>query len=192
MAPPTRGWLKSDLAALLQLSPTTVTKYVVAGLLPKTTFRGTATRYQREHLIRLLAIRELRAQGIVSLTRIKALLSDATPEQLETWVLSRPQTEAVVAALASDASDTGAANYAQTMDPRSQAPNSAKEHASSVTTEASAVQRESQDALEGSWQFVHLTPNLVLSWRDDANHASQHVVQRLIGAVRGALEASQS
>jgi DNA-binding transcriptional MerR regulator len=194
VAPPTRGWLKPELAALLLLSPATITKYVVTGLLPRTTFRGVATRYQREHLIRLLAIREMRAQGIVSLARIKVLLSGATAEQLERWVLSVPQTEAVMDALANDAaSDTTAARHAGTLqDPREQLPNPVIGHASSLTTTGAAAAGECASALEEPWQFVHLTSNLVLSWRTDANDANQQVVRKLIGAVRNALEANQS
>jgi DNA-binding transcriptional MerR regulator len=98
-APPTVGWLKSELAKLAHVAPTTIAKYVKAGLLPSAEFRGTATRYTRVHLLRLLAIRYLRAEGLMPLQRIKNLLARMTAEQLEMLVVSRTKAPALLAAL---------------------------------------------------------------------------------------------
>ncbi len=87
---PPSGWLRSELAALLRVSPPTIAKYIREGLLPRAEFRGAATRYQRIHVLRLLAIRHLRADGVVEIKQIKTVLARLTTEQLEAWVLSRP------------------------------------------------------------------------------------------------------
>lgn len=160
------------------MSPTTVTKYVVAGVLPRTTFRGTATRYQREHLIRLLAVRELRSQGVVNLANIKAHLATFTATQLEQWVLSRPQSPRVLAALAEDAETEGTSSNAEghsTDSPQNWpallgspglGPNSA-------TASAPAVGPQ-------TWQHTHLTPNITLSWSADANESASALVTLLM------------
>lgn len=160
------------------MSPTTVTKYVVAGVLPRTTFRGTATRYQREHLIRLLAIRELRSQGVVNLANIKAHLATFTATQLEQWVLSRPQSPQVLAALAEDAETEGTSsnaeghstvspeNWPQLLGAHGLGPNSATGGAAALGPQ--------------TWQHVHLTPTIVLSWTVDANESTSTLVALLM------------
>lgn len=96
---PTTGWLRTELAQMLRIAPSTIGKYIKAGLLPGVEFRGTATRYQRVHLIRLLAIRHLRSIGVAERHRVKARMDRLSSEQLEAWVLSHAHSPAIVAAL---------------------------------------------------------------------------------------------
>lgn len=111
--PPTTGWPRAELARLLKLAPGTIGKYIKAGMLPGVEFRGTATRYQRVHLLRLLAVRYLRSQGYAETRRIKAVMDRWTSEQLETWVLSHRHTPAIAAALqASDPNQVAAGGAA--------------------------------------------------------------------------------
>ncbi len=53
-------------------------------MLPSVSFRGSATRYQREHLLALLAIQRLRATHGRDLDDIRARLAAFTPAELET------------------------------------------------------------------------------------------------------------
>lgn len=54
--PPGPGWSISQLEALTSMTRRTIADYVRRGLLIAPDFRGTATRYQRVHLLRLVAI----------------------------------------------------------------------------------------------------------------------------------------
>lgn len=81
-------------------------------MLPGVEFRGTATRYQRVHLLRLLAIRYLRSQGYAETRRIKAVMDRWTSEQLEKWVLSHRHTPAITAALQASEPNQAAARGA--------------------------------------------------------------------------------
>ena len=68
---PKTGWVMAELAALTGLRPRTIRYYVDHGVLERPEFRGTATRYQRTHLLRLLAIQRLRREGVPNLAVIK-------------------------------------------------------------------------------------------------------------------------
>jgi Ca-activated chloride channel family protein len=71
-----------ELAREAGASARTVRYYVQRGLLPAPTFRGKATAYSREHLVRLRAIRRLREE-YYPLEAILAALDSRSLEEIE-------------------------------------------------------------------------------------------------------------
>ena len=201
--PPATGWLRSELARLLRVSPPTIAKYIRGGLLPRAQFRGSATRYQRVHVLRLLAVRHLRADGVVELVKIKAVLSRMTAEQLEAWVLSRPNSPEMIRALQVPAAEAvhnvptepiasqnrAQATVAERIDPALEVLESGASKsmdqggASGGTTPTSPGQFAAAAFLAETWQQLELAPGVVLSWRSNAGRAANELVQRLLSAV---------
>ena len=96
---PTTGWLIRELVQMTDLSVRTLRNYVTRGLLTPTEFRGTATRYQRREVLRLLAIMRARKETKLTLDEIKRRL-DAPPEsELEAWLRTGPLPAPASAAL---------------------------------------------------------------------------------------------
>ncbi len=85
-----RGWLLAELAGLCGLTPRAVRYYVDCGVLPAPVFRGRATRYQRVHLVRLVALPHWRATEELPLSDVRKRLDAVTPQQLESAVWSLP------------------------------------------------------------------------------------------------------
>lgn len=211
--PPTNGWFKPELAALLGISPGTITKYVVMGVLPKTVFRGRATRYQREHLLRVLAIRELRARGMVGLKRIKAHLDKLTAEQLEGLALSRTPSPEILAALSADAArnasrgsdgtvgrlavqsatpnsklafDTGLVAHndsTHAIGAEQQLPRSSAESVHETEPLGAALSPSGYPLAVATWHEVYLVPGVVLRWHEHASPSSKDVVHDVIARV---------
>jgi DNA-binding transcriptional MerR regulator len=96
---PTTGWLIKDLAALTQISPRAIRYYVRRGLLPPPAFRGTATRYQRIHLLRGLAVGCLHKEGIFNLDVIRSRIELMGDAELVTFVTEHGISDVVAAAL---------------------------------------------------------------------------------------------
>jgi DNA-binding transcriptional MerR regulator len=71
-----------ELAAEAGVSARTVRYYVQRGLLPAPEFRGKDTAYGREHLLRLLAVKQLQ-QAHMPLDEIQVRLASATVAELE-------------------------------------------------------------------------------------------------------------
>jgi hypothetical protein len=79
------GFTATELGARVGVGPRTVRFYLAERLLPPAVFRGRGTRYVREHLIRLAAVRQLQRTerlGMLALRRRLAVLSEAAIEQL--------------------------------------------------------------------------------------------------------------
>jgi DNA-binding transcriptional MerR regulator len=83
---PKPGLSLQDLAALAGTTTRTVRFYMERGVIPPPKVRGPGTRYERAHLLRLVAARTLRAFESLGLDAIKKRLADATPEALEALV----------------------------------------------------------------------------------------------------------
>ncbi len=108
--PPTDGWLLPDLAKLADIAPRAVRYYLQRGLLTRPTFRGTATRYGREQLLRLIAIRRFREKEQLDLATIKRRLGAMTTAELEAFATAElppgPLTDAL--GLATESTATAA------------------------------------------------------------------------------------
>lgn len=71
----------SQLAEITGIATATVSYYVRLGLLPRVPFRGGATRYTADHLLRLLAIRRLNVR-MLGTAEVKRVLNSASREKL--------------------------------------------------------------------------------------------------------------
>ena len=92
------GWLISELAALTQTPPRTLRYYQSIRLLPSLAFRGTSTRYQRVHLLRVLAIQRLKAER-VALIAIRQRLEGMSEDELLAFASERGVSRALAKAL---------------------------------------------------------------------------------------------
>jgi len=73
-----------ELEGLTGLAARTIRKYMQLGLLPKSTYRGTRTSYDREQLFRLLAIKRLTLEKH-PVAQIKATLRKMSPGEIEEY-----------------------------------------------------------------------------------------------------------
>jgi DNA-binding transcriptional MerR regulator len=84
-AKPTEGWTLVDFARLANVQPSTVRHYMKLGVLPRPAFRSTATRYLREHLLVVLAVRRLQSTENLTLGAIRGRLEALQPVELEAF-----------------------------------------------------------------------------------------------------------
>jgi DNA-binding transcriptional MerR regulator len=177
----TEGWGIAELATLVTLSPQTIKSYVRRGLLAKVEFRGTATRYPRGHLLRLLAIRYLQLEGPTDFLSIRRQLDTWAPADLEAWVLKRTVRPDVLAALRGSAATSARASEAAASLPPPRTPFSAEPLAlpgAAPTATAFAAQ---------AWQRVELLPGLELQLRGDAGPLARRMAERLYAAFTDAI-----
>jgi DNA-binding transcriptional MerR regulator len=77
------GFTAAELGAKVGMTARTVRYYTAQGILPAPQFRGSATRYVREHLIHLAAIRHLQRDRRYSLAAIRQHLAPLSAVELE-------------------------------------------------------------------------------------------------------------
>ncbi|HEX3773170.1 MAG TPA: MerR family transcriptional regulator [Polyangiaceae bacterium] len=77
------GFSAAELGAKVGVSARTVRYYTAQRVLPAAVFRGAATRYLREHLIHLAAIRALQRDQRLSLSAIRKQLESLSIEERE-------------------------------------------------------------------------------------------------------------
>jgi len=82
-AKPKSGWSLAQLASLSGTTPRNIRAYLQRQIIPRSPFRGSATRYDRRQLLWLLAIRRLRATEQLELTEIRKRLQSLSPADLE-------------------------------------------------------------------------------------------------------------
>jgi DNA-binding transcriptional MerR regulator len=154
---PKNGWLLSELAQLTGLSETTVRYYVQQKLLRPIERRGTATRYDRRELLRLVAFIRLRVDGKLTLEEKKRNLDSMGDEAVERWLRSEPVPSAAAKALGFEVAPPARAAAAPAPEPQSGLPGT---------------------AVEG-WQRITLLPGLELHLRTDAKGAARLAAQRI-------------
>jgi len=96
---PKTGWVISELSTLTELPVRRIRYYVQHGLIRPLEIRGTATRYQRNELLRLLAIPHVRTDKTWKLDALKRELERFGEAELERLVLANPLSQAAAAAL---------------------------------------------------------------------------------------------
>jgi DNA-binding transcriptional MerR regulator len=158
---PKNGWLLAELAGLTGLPISTLRYYVQQGLLRPAEFRGTATRYQRPELLRLLGIMRLKSEGKSTLAEKQRRLDAMSSGDLEQWLRSGPLAPTAAAALGLPMATPTAASSPATL---------------------IAAPRTSIDlgrAPTEFWQSIALLPGLVLLMRSDASQVAQSAAQRI-------------
>ena len=153
---PKNGWLLGELAQLTGLSETTVRYYVQQKLLRPIERRGTATRYDRRELLRLVAFLRLRMDGKLTLGEKKRNLDSMGDEAVERWLREGPVPSAAAKALGFESAPTPG----------------------SIAAPVAAPQTGQGVPSEG-WQRITLLPGLELHVRADAKGAARLAAQRI-------------
>lgn len=171
--PPKEGFLVRDLARLAGVAVPTVKRYVKHGLLAPVPFLGTATRYPRDYLVRVLALRYWRMAGSKTLAQLRRQLDGVTLADMQAWVLSHPLPAETVAEVGKTSAGAAAAKNAP-----------AVSGSAPIATAASAL--ESADALlqvpAEAWQRWTLMPGLELHLKADASPLTRSLATRLCKA----------
>src|SRR5262245_15801063 len=83
---PKTGWLIAELAYLSGFSIRALRHYVTSGIIRPLEFRGTATRYARRELLRLLRMLRMKGAGRFRLSEVKRKLDALSDPDLEAWI----------------------------------------------------------------------------------------------------------
>jgi hypothetical protein len=153
-----------------------VKRYVRVGLLAPVPFLGTATRYPRDYLVRVLALRYWRTDGSKTLAELRRRLDSVTLAEIEKWVLSHPLSAETLAALRNE-------NVGAHVAPGENSARAA--HAGALAT-SSANSLDAPDAslqlAAQSWQRWTLMPGLELQLATDASPITRELAARLCRA----------
>jgi DNA-binding transcriptional MerR regulator len=155
--------LLAELAELSGLPVTTVRYYVQERILRPLEFRGTATRYQRRELLRLLGLQRLKLEGKSSLAEMSRKLDALGEAELEQWLATGPLPLPPAAAAALGI----------------QCPTFALKGAPLVPA---SIQTQSSEILSSRseiWQRITLLPGLELLLRADAKEAAQAAARQI-------------
>jgi DNA-binding transcriptional MerR regulator len=169
--PPTEGFLVADLARLAGVSIPTVKRYVRHGLLAPVPFRGTATRYPPDYLVRVLALRYWRASGIKTLAELRRRLDSVAFAEMVTWVMSHPLPADTAAALrAGGAPGTAGEDASRTL----QGGMAASSFSSPIDGPDASLLLPAE-----SWQRWALMPGLEIHLKTDAAPITRQFAARL-------------
>lgn len=157
---PTNGWLLAELAQLTELTETTIRYYVQQRLIRPIERRGTATRYERGELLRLLGLTRLKHEGKSTLAQKKRKLESMGDDQMEAWLRSGPVPPRAAAALGFNTPTT---------------PNA------TPTTSNNGATELGQTGVE-HWQRIALLPGLELMLRADAKVPARTAAQQILDA----------
>jgi len=153
------GWVIAELAKITGLPVRRLRYYVQHGLIRPQEIRGTATRYQRSELLRLLALPRVRTDKIWKMAALKRELDRIGEAELERLVLASPLTPAAAAAL-------GVALPTASDGPNLEGP------------------WGSGDAAE-LWHHLELLPGLVLMLSSRANVAVRNAAKKICDEIVG-------
>ncbi len=98
-AKPKAGWTLAELGAQSGITVRTIRLWLQRGVLPRPRFLGSATRYERRHLVWLLAIRRLRMTEHATLAVIRTRLQAFSEPELEAFATEGPLADQVATAL---------------------------------------------------------------------------------------------
>jgi DNA-binding transcriptional MerR regulator len=161
------GWLLAELAQLTGLAETTVRYYMHRRIIQPIQVRGTATRYDRRSLERLLGVMRLKIEEQETTLADKQRKLDAMDDaELEQWVRAGSLPPAAAAALGFEPAPV--VDLAGTI-------TDAKPH-----DETSMESPPALGIVEGEqWQRVALLPGLELMVRADAKGLARIAAQRI-------------
>jgi DNA-binding transcriptional MerR regulator len=167
---PKSGWLLAELSQLSQVPLRRLRYYLEHGLIRPIEFRGTATRYGRRELVRVLGIARLRAEKSANLAEIKREFEALGDRDLEVWLRAGSLPPAAAAALAATQPPSPRVPSAATSDLTPNLPN----------VRAELVQEAS------TWHQIHLLPGLALVIAADANSAALDAAHKIHATYGGA------
>jgi DNA-binding transcriptional MerR regulator len=153
----------NELTELTKLSARTVRQYIALNLIDKPTLAGSATRYSRETLGKLLAIRAWRFDERITTHGIRRALREWPEGEAEAWA---EEVDPIAPPPAPPAKVVGAAPAA---------------HAPVVVAPATAAHPGGApgDALGEKWHHVPLMPGLMLLMREGAGEMTASVAREI-------------
>lgn len=161
-AKPKTGWTLRQLGQLTGVTPRALRLYLQRRVLPSAPFKGSATRYQRKHVLCVLAIQRWLAEG-QTLAQIRPRLHALDAQELERSATERLAPGALASALGLPA-----------VPPSTALPSTAAPPPASAT--GSALPR---------WTRAELTLGLELHLREDAAPAARELANRIWQLARG-------
>lgn len=170
---PSTGWLIAELAQLAGVSVRTVRHYLTRQVLVSPEFFGVQTRYDRVHLLRLLAIPVLKARGLRRLTDVRRKLDELGQAGLVQLLQTQPLPAATRTALGlpPDARSPEAPLHSQA---------AARTAAPAVATfQSQAAADATNSATTETWHRLQLMPGLELNLRSDASPFVREAAQQI-------------
>jgi len=170
MPAPKGGWVIAELSRITNVPVRRIRYYVAQDFIRPLEIRGTATRYPRTELLRLLAIPHIRTVNTWKLDALKRELERLGEVELERLVTSNPLSPAASAALGISPSTlaTSSSKQARTLGWPATRDNST---AFGMTSAAS-------DSME-LWHHVELLPGLKLLLSSKASAAVRSVAKKI-------------
>lgn len=168
---PKGGWVIAELSRITNVPVRRIRYYVAQDLIHPLEIRGTATRYSRTQLLRLLAIPHIRTVKTWKLDALKHELERLGEVELERLVTSHPLSPAASAALGMDPSNLAASSSTQARTfgwPAATRDSSTALHLTSLTS----------DSIE-LWHHVELLPGLKLLLSSNASVAVRSVAKKI-------------
>jgi DNA-binding transcriptional MerR regulator len=158
---PKEGWVIGELSGFTGVPVRTLRNYVTQGLLRPLEFRGTATRYPRRELLRLLKFLQLKAESRrkLILSKVKRQLDALGEPELEASLSSQRLSPELAAALALGSRAPVAVERSSPFQAR---------------TEPS-----SPETTVETWRRIQLLPGLELMVSSKASPAARNVAERL-------------
>lgn len=178
---PQNGWVIHDLSRISGIPVRRLRDYVFRDLIAPLERRGTATRYARGQLVRLMAIKRLRAEAGLKLSEIKRHMDAKGERELEDWILTGPLPEAVLQALGRLPGDTTIQQAQAAPSPPLPIPSRAQgwpAQSWSAVVNATPVQEVNPPWLV-TWHHVELLPGLVLQLSATASPAVKSAAKRI-------------
>lgn len=151
------GWTSAEIEDAARIKKRTLVNWVRFGLIPSPSFRGRATRYSREHVVQILAVKKLRGE-FCSVPEIKHFLATCSIAQLEALVGPSPPLIGPAGSAGSAAASAAAAPDAAPAQP---APAPAR--AAAAAAEPAALPAGRVEQIER----IVVLPGLELLVRDD-------------------------
>jgi DNA-binding transcriptional MerR regulator len=188
---PKTGWVIAELSRISGVPVRRLRDYVFRDLIQPIERRGTATRYARGQLVRLMAIKRLRAELDLTLADIKREMDAKGERELEAWILTGPLPSTVLAALghapagADVATDTEAAATLHGVLGASSVGAPAG-WPSSVFNAQGAPTGSASSSAPAAWYHLQLLPGLVLQVSATASPAVRSAAKRICDEYVGA------
>ena len=176
---PKHGLLMSELSQISGVPVRRLRDYVFRDLIQPIERRGTATRYARSQLVRVLAIKRMRGELGLELAEIRRRMDAMGERELEAWITSAPLPDEAMVALGRKGPDVAGA----------QAPS--PQHPWPADVASPRVADGSNDTGTGqamgagahaaaTWYHVQLLPGLVLQLNANASPAVKNAAKRIV------------
>lgn len=175
---PKNGWVMSELSQITGMSVRRLRDYVFRDLIQPLERRGTATRYPRSQLVRVMAIKRMRAESGLELAVIKRRMDAMGERELEAWILTAPLPDAVTRALGRLDAPPGEGQPGIA--------GSASRGRQFNATGAAGAEHASTNLPLDAWYHVELLPGLVLQVRATASPAVKSAAKRICDEYTGA------